>query len=77
MGFELGTPAYDEFKSGKIKLLDVITQLNEDDIDSKEEFQRSTRDKTIPLLTLERKRTTPSIKNLLTKGTYTCISVTP
>ena len=66
----MATPALDKFKNGKIKLLDVITQLNEDDIDSKEEFQQSTRDKTEPLLTLERKRTTPSIKNLLSKGIY-------
>ena len=73
VGFDLTSPAYDKFKNGKIKLLDVITQLNEEDIDSKEAFQRSTRDKTMPLLTLERKRTTPPIKSLLIKGIYTCV----
>ena len=71
MGVELDTPAHRELKSGKIKLLDVITQLNEEDIESGELFRQSTRDKTKPLLTLMRDHKTPSINSLLSKGRHT------
>ena len=69
VGVALGTPGHRELKEGNIKLLDEITQLNEEDIVAGPDwFEQSTRDKTRPLLTLMRNSKTPSIKNLLSKG---------
>jgi hypothetical protein len=76
VGVELDTPAHRELKSGKIKLLDIITQLNEEDIESGESFRQSTRDKTRPLLTLMRDHKTPSINSLLSKVKDKCKSAT-
>lgn len=65
----MGTPAVHELKAGRIKFLDIITQLNEDPIHSVKWFEQNTRDKTRPQLTLLRNHNTPSgIKPLLTKG---------
>ena len=56
-------------KEGLIKFLDVITQLNEGDIESKKWFEQITKSKTRPLLTIQRNQNTPSgIKNLFNKG---------
>ena len=73
VGVELGTTAYKKLKDGEIKLLDLITQLNEEDIESGEWFQQSTRDKTMPLLTLMRNHKTPSISGLLSKGGHSVV----
>jgi hypothetical protein len=55
-------------KEGLIKFLDVITQLNEDDIESKKWFEQISKSKTRPLLTIQRNQNTPSgIKNLFNK----------
>ena len=67
VGIELHTPAHRELKDEHIKLLDVITQLNEDKIFSGDWFRQSTRDKTKPMLTVMRNRNTPSIKTLLSR----------
>lgn len=75
MGVELKSPAYNELKEGRIKLLDIITQLNKEAIWEEESFKQSTRDKTKPELTLMRNHRTPSIKSLLSKGMYPCVQV--
>ena len=67
------TPAYHALKEGQIKLLDVITHLNEDEIISRESLDRNTRDKTRPMLTIRRNQNTASgIKNLLSKSKNWC-----
>jgi hypothetical protein len=76
VGVEFGTPAHHKLKEGKIKLLDIITQLNEDDVASGDLFQQSTRDKTRPILTLMRNHKAPSMKNLLSKVKDKCKSAT-
>lgn len=69
LGVKMGTPAVHELKAGRIKFLDIITQLNEDPIHSVKWFEQNTRDKTRPQLTLLRNHNTPSgIKPLLTKA---------
>ena len=68
MGVELRTPAHHELKEGNIKFLDIITQLNEDDIQSGKWFEQSTKDKTKPMLTILRRSKKPPVKNLLSKG---------
>ena len=73
VGVELDTPAHHELRSGKIKLLDIITQLNEEDIGSGEWFRQSTRDKTKPLLTLIRNHKIPSITSLLSRGRHSVV----
>ena len=71
MGVKLGTAAHSALKEGHIKLLDIVTQLNEDDIRSKEWFEQSTKSKTRPMLTILRNQNTPSnIKGLITKGIF-------
>ena len=68
------TPAYHALKEGQIKLLDVITHLNEDKIISREWFDQCTRDKTRPMLTIRRNQYTASgIKNLLSKSKNWCV----
>ena len=69
MGIQLNTPAHHALKDGHIKFLDVITQLNEDDIESKEWFEHSTKSKTRPLITILRNQNTAfGIKHFLNKG---------
>ena len=69
MGVELKTPAYHTLKDGQIKLLDVITHLNEEKIVSRERFDESTWDKTRPMLTIRRNHNTASgTKALLHKS---------
>ena len=70
MGIDWGSPAHHELKEGHIKLLDIITALNEDSIFSAESFRKSTRDKTRPTLSLLRNQNTPPVKPLLSKGIY-------
>jgi hypothetical protein len=68
VGVQLKTPAYHAMKEGQIKFLDVITQLNEDNIESKKWFEQITKSKTRPLLTIQRNQNTPSgIKSLFNK----------
>ena len=70
LGVEVGTPAHDALRSGDLKLLDHITHLNEDKINSKKNwFEQSTMDKTRPMLTLWRNNDFPSMKDFLTYGT--------
>ena len=72
---QLKTPAYHAMKEGQIKFLDVITQLNEDDIESKKWFEQITKSKTRPLLTIQRNQNTPSgIKNLFNKGSTSFVA---
>jgi hypothetical protein len=68
VGVQLKTPAYHAMKEGKIKFLDVITQLDESDIESKMWFEQITKSKTRPLLTIQRNQNTPSgIRSLFNK----------
>ena len=68
------TPAYHALKEGQIKLLDVITHLNEDEIFSRKSLDRNTRDKTRPMLTIRRNQNTASgIKNLLSESKNWCV----
>ena len=77
VGVELGTSAHNALKDGHIKLLDTITHMNEDEIQSKEWFDQFTRSKTRPLLTILRNHNSPSgIKALITKGTADVIFCT-
>ena len=69
VGVQMKSPAYHALKEGQLRFLDVITQLNEDDIQSKEWLEHTTKSKTRPMLTIQRNNSTPSgIKNLLNKG---------
>lgn len=70
VGVELDTSGHRELKDGNIKLMDLITQLNEDKIRSREWFEQSTRDKTRPQLTLLRSIKSPVIRSFLTKGIH-------
>ena len=75
MGVELKTSAYHALKDGQIKLLDVITHLNEEKIVSSERFDESTWDKTRPMLTIRRNHNTASgKKGLLQKSNNLCFS---
>jgi hypothetical protein len=77
VGVELKTPAFHALKEGQIKLLDVITHLNEDKIFSREGFDKSTWDKTRPMLTIRRNHKTASgTKDLLSKIKDKCPSAT-
>ena len=70
MGVKLGTAAHSALKDGKIKLLDIVMQLNEEDISSREWFEQSTKSKFRPMLTILRNQNTPNIKPLLNKGRF-------